>query len=88
MHLLWRRYSRSGYAPIWFYALMAIGFGALAVWAIVERDWIVLAIAIVMVPVTIGGSRIMRALGDAERASHASIRAQEREMRREDERHG
>ncbi len=41
MSLPWRRYARSGYAPPWFYAIMAAGFMALAVWAAVQRDWLV-----------------------------------------------
>jgi hypothetical protein len=62
MHLLWRRYSRSGAAPPWFYFVMALGFAALAVWAIVARDWLVMALALAMIGVTAAGARIMRAL--------------------------
>jgi hypothetical protein len=69
MHLLWRRYSRSGYAPAWFYALMAAGFIALVVWAAVARDWLVAAVAAAMIIATIAGARVMRRLGDAADAS-------------------
>ena len=65
MHLLWRRYARSGYAPAWFYALMAAGFVALAVWAIVARDWL------------IAGSRVMRRLGEAVAASTERYRRED-----------
>ena len=60
MHLLWRRYSKSGAAPPWFYAAMALAFGALAVWAIVAHDWLVMALALAMIGVTAAGARIMR----------------------------
>jgi len=74
MNFLWHRYSRSGYAPPFFYLLMAAGFIALAVWAAIRHDWLIAAIAIAMLPVTIGGSRIMRRLSAA---SAASRRAQD-----------
>lgn len=66
MHILWKRYSRSGAAPPWFYAAMAIGFAALVVWAIVVRDWLVMTVALVMIGVTAGGSRIMRSIRTVE----------------------
>lgn len=75
MHLLWKRYSRSGYAPPWFYALLGAGFIALAVWALVTGDWLVAAIAIVMLPVTFGGSRVMKRLRDASEASRRTLDA-------------
>jgi hypothetical protein len=62
MHLLGKRYSRSGAAPPWFYFVMALGFAALAVWAIVARDWVVMALALAMIGVTAGGARMMRSL--------------------------
>lgn len=62
MHILWKRYSRSGAAPPWFYVAMAIGFAALAAWAIVERDWLVMALALAMIGVTAVGARIMRSV--------------------------
>ncbi|TAK72582.1 MAG: hypothetical protein EPO22_00420 [Dehalococcoidia bacterium] len=65
MHLLWRRYSKSGAAPPWFYAAMALGFTALAVWAIVQRDWLVMALALAMIGVTAAGARIMRSVRHA-----------------------
>jgi hypothetical protein len=69
MHLLWKRYSRSGYAPSWFYALLAAGFVALAAWAMVRGDWLITALAGVMFVVTPAGSRAMRRLKAAEDAS-------------------
>ncbi len=60
MYFLWKRYSRSGAAPPWFYAAMALGFAALAIWAIVARDWLVMALALAMIGVTAAGARIMR----------------------------
>ncbi len=62
MHLLWKRYSRSGAAPAWFYVTMALGFAALAGWAIVARDWLVMALALAMIGVTAVGARIMRSM--------------------------
>jgi len=62
MHLLWKRYSRSGAAPPWFYALMAVAFIGLAIWAGAQRDWLVMALAVAMIGVTAGGARIMRAM--------------------------
>jgi hypothetical protein len=69
VHLIWKRYSRSGYAPQAFYAVMALAFLALAVWALVRAEWLIAAGAIAMIAVTAGGSRVMRRLGDAARAS-------------------
>lgn len=69
MHLLWRRWSRSGYAPSWFYYTMAAAFAALAAWAAVRGDWLVLAIAAAMLAVAVAGSRLMRRLAEAARAS-------------------
>ena len=60
MHLLWKRYSRSGSAPPWYYALMAMAFIALAIWAGAQRDWLVMALALAMIGVTAGGARMMR----------------------------
>lgn len=65
MHLIWRRYSRSGAAPSWFYAAMALGFAAVAIWAIVARDWLVMALALAMIGVTTIGARIMRSIRNA-----------------------
>ncbi len=73
MHLIWKRYSRSGYAPTWFYALLGSGFVSITIWALAQRDWIVAAIAALMVPVTIGGSVLMRHLREASAASQRSI---------------
>jgi len=77
VHLLWKRYSRSGYAAPWFYALMALAFAGLIALAIVMQDWLVAAVALTMVPVTAAGSRMMRRLNEAERESREARRAQE-----------
>jgi hypothetical protein len=60
MMILWRRYARSGGAPVWLYAVMAVGFTGLAAWGAVRGDWLVAAIAAVMVPATYGAQRVMR----------------------------
>ena len=72
MHILWKRYSRSGAAPPWFYLAMALGFAALAVWAIVQRDWLVMALALAMIGVTAIGARIMRSIRNAETPTHGA----------------
>jgi len=81
MHLIARRYSRSGYAPTWFYAALCIGFAAMAVWALAQRDWLVAAIAIAMVPVTIAGSRVLRRLSESARAARSAKEQQEDQHR-------
>jgi hypothetical protein len=73
MHLLWKRYTRAGYAPPWFYALMALGFVAFAIWGVVRGDWVVMGIALAMIPVTIGGSRLMKRLAAAADASRHEV---------------
>jgi hypothetical protein len=82
MQFLWRRYARSGYAPPWFYLLAAIGFLALAIWGAVQNDWLIMAIAIVMIPVTIAGSRLMQRLSIAADASRREL-----DQRRKDDDH-
>ena len=82
MHLLWRRYSRSGYASAWLLRALAMAFVALAVWAGARGDWLVLAIALVMAPVTLAAVTAGRWLSDGLKASQQSI---ERER---DARHG
>ncbi|MHB8378055.1 MAG: hypothetical protein ACYDEB_14045 [Dehalococcoidia bacterium] len=83
MHLLWKRYTRSGFAPPWFYAAMAAGFLALAVWGGLQANWPVMGIALVMVPVTLAGARVMQRLSAAAEASRREI-----ERRRKDGDHG
>ncbi len=82
MQFLWRRYARSGYAPPWFYVLVAIGFFALAIWGAIQSDWPIMAIAIVMIPVTIAGSRLMQRLNIAAAASRRELD----ERRKDDDR--
>lgn len=72
MYLLWRRWSRSGYAPPLFYYALAAGFAALAAWAAVRGDWLVVIIAALMLAVAVAGSRVMRRLAEAARASDAA----------------
>jgi hypothetical protein len=64
MHLIWRRYNRSGFAPAWFYVALVVGFTALAVVGAVRGDWLVLPIALVMAGVTVLVSVVARRLGD------------------------
>jgi hypothetical protein len=78
MNLLLRRYTRSGYAPPWFYAAATIGFAAMAVWAIAQADWIVAAIATAMIPATFFGARVMRQLRDSAAASRREVAEMER----------
>lgn len=75
MQLLWKRYARSGYAPGWFYTIAAAAFVALAVWAVVERDWVVAAIAVVMVVAAFAGGRIMRRLVEGLAESSRRVRS-------------
>ena len=79
MFFLWRRYSRAGYAPPAFYIAVAIGFLALAVWALTQQDWLVAAIALAMIAVTAGGARIMRRLSVA--SSESRVERERREHR-------
>jgi uncharacterized membrane protein len=67
MHLLMRRYHRSGAAPAWFYGAAAAGFGALFVWAVVAGDWLVAVVALLMAPLTLIGARFLRRPGAAPR---------------------
>jgi len=67
MHLLWRRYSRSGVAPTWFYSVLALGFAAIVVWAIVARDWLVAVIAALMIAAALGARQLARLIVRNER---------------------
>ena len=78
MFFLWKRYNRSGYAPPLFYVIMVIGYVALATWAATERDWLVAAIAVAMIPVTAGGARVMRKLKEGASSSPAPTEPRER----------
>jgi len=80
MHLLMRRYSRSGYASRWFLWALATAFVALAVWAIVRTDWLVLALALVMTAVALAAVPVTRRLAEGLRESNRAIDA-EREAR-------
>lgn len=77
MHLIWRRYSRSGYAPPAFYIVMAIGFIALAIFSGMRGSWLIAVIAMVMAVVTLAGSRVMRRLTDADGAARTTRDAEE-----------
>jgi hypothetical protein len=46
MHLLMRRYSRSGYASAWFLRVLVVAFVALAVAAAVAGNWLVMGLAV------------------------------------------
>lgn len=71
MHLIWRRYSRSGYAPPAFYFVMVLGFIALAIFSGVRGQWLIMAVALAMAGVTLAGSRVMRRLADADASKRA-----------------
>jgi membrane protein implicated in regulation of membrane protease activity len=77
MHLLYRRYARSGYASPWFHAVAAVAFAALAVFALVRHDWLVAGIAAAMIAATAAGSRVMRRLGNAAEESRRRVAAME-----------
>lgn len=80
MHLLWKRYTRSGFAPPWFYTAMSAAFLALAVWGGLRADWTVMALALALAPATLAGARLMRRLSAAAEASRREI-----ERRRQEE---
>jgi hypothetical protein len=77
MHLIWRRYASAGYAPPLFYMVMALGFAALAVFSGLRGSWMIMAIALLMVAVTLAGSRVMPRLGRAADASRRAIADEE-----------
>ncbi len=68
MHLLVRRYNRSGAAPSWFYAVLAAAFVALAAWALVRGDWLVATIAAVMFVAALSIARLMQPVRASMRA--------------------
>lgn len=70
MSFLFGRSSRTSTTRPWFYAVMAIGFAGLAVWAATQGDWLVAGFAALMVIVTgIGGQILVRALARRETSS-------------------
>lgn len=79
MHLLWRRWSRSGSAAPWFSYAMAVAFVALAIGAAAQGAWLVFALALAMAPTALAGSRAMRRIAGAARASDEHIAAITRE---------
>ncbi|MEX2226974.1 MAG: hypothetical protein WEB52_11045 [Dehalococcoidia bacterium] len=76
MHLLMRRYTRSGYASRWFLWVLAAAFVALAVWGVVRSDWLVLTLAILMAAVTLAAVPISRRLADGLRESRRALDAE------------
>lgn len=76
MHLIWKRYAKSGYAPGWFYIIAAIAFVVVAIWGAVELDWIVAFVAIAMACTAIAGGRLMRRLSDGLAESSRRVHAQ------------
>jgi hypothetical protein len=76
MHLLWKRYSRSGYASAWFLRALAVAFVSLGIWAGTRGDWLVLALALVMAPLTLAAVPLTRRLSEG---LHASQQNMERE---------
>lgn len=78
MSLMLRRYAKStGYARPWLYALFAVGFAALAVWAAIEQQWLVLVVAVVMSVVSIVAVPVTRRLARGLAASNDSLIAGE-----------
>jgi hypothetical protein len=74
--MIFRRHTRTtGYAPSWFYAVAAIGFVALTIWAISRQDWLVAVLASAMITVTIAVAAITRRLKMALYASTATTEA-------------
>jgi len=70
MSLIFRRYTRStGYAPSWFYAIAAVAFTALAIWAATSANWLVAIIAAIMVVASIAVGAVTRRLRTALEAS-------------------
>lgn len=69
MFILWRRYSRSGFAPWWLYGLLAVGFAGLAVWAFVVGEWLVGGIALAAIPVAALAIALARRVNEATMAS-------------------
>lgn len=70
MYFLWKRWSRAGYMPPWFYALLAGGFLVLAILAAFQSAWLGVAIALLMVGVTVLAARYMPRLARASDASN------------------
>lgn len=58
--MLMRRLSRSSEAPAGFYVVLAIGFVALTVWAVIQGEFVIAAIAAVMIAATALGSKFVR----------------------------
>ena len=69
MYFLWRRWSRAGYLPPWFYALIGAGFAALAAFGVARGEWLVVALAMVMIPVTAAAALYMPRLARAANES-------------------
>jgi hypothetical protein len=82
MSLMLRRYAKStGYARPWFYAAMALGFAALAVWAAVAGDWIVMGVALAMITASIVAIPLTRRLArglEASKLEHQDHTAERR----------
>jgi hypothetical protein len=69
MIILMRRWSRSAYAPWWFYALMCGGFAVLAAFGVIRGDWLVVVLAAVMFVVAAAAARLMPKLARAAEES-------------------
>jgi hypothetical protein len=75
MSMIWRRYVKStDYAPAWFYAGLAVGFVVLTGWAIIAQDWLVAALAFLMIVVAVAAVPVTRRLGRALKASTEQTR--------------
>lgn len=80
LFLLWRRYSRSGPVASWFYIVMSFAFAALVVWAAIRGDWIVAALACLMISVTVGGRVAIRRFAHALDSLERRVAAEEDEQ--------
>jgi hypothetical protein len=73
MHLLVRRYNRSGYAAPWFLYAAALGFVALTVWGAVQGDWLVMILAALAAIAAVALVPVTRRLSAGLRASQQEI---------------
>ena len=69
MNIIYKRWSRAGYLPSWFYAILASGFVSLTIIAAVNSEWVAMLLATFMVGVTIAAARYMPRLAHASEAS-------------------
>jgi hypothetical protein len=78
MYALWKRWSRAGYMPRWFYAVIASGFVSLTIMGIVRGEWLVAVLAAVMIGVTVAAAWYMPRLAHAAEESQRHFYPEER----------